>query len=118
MSLEITTFHFPVRLIQGKDSLSKLGEEVKKAGASRVMVVTDKGIRAAGLLSGAGLENLRGLYAEMGFPEAIMANPFSKEIPVKDRVDKVWKWSGRLMKSNPRQATAEDVTEIFRRVIG
>lgn len=64
-----------------------------------------------------GIGNLRDLYARIGFPDAIMANPFSKTVSVQERVDKVFRWSGRLMKSNPRQASANDVAEIFRRVV-
>jgi 4-hydroxybutyrate dehydrogenase len=41
---------FPTRIVYGKGSIRELPDELKRAGASRPLLVTDKGILKAGLL--------------------------------------------------------------------
>src|SRR5437763_13567233 len=41
---------FPTRIVYGKGAIQELANELKRAGASRPLLVTDKGILQAGLL--------------------------------------------------------------------
>ena len=41
---------FPTRIVHGRGAIRELSAELKRAGAHRVLVVTDKGIVQAGLL--------------------------------------------------------------------
>ena len=41
---------FPTRIVHGKGAIKELPNELKRAGATRVLLVTDKGILQAGLL--------------------------------------------------------------------
>ena len=41
---------FPTRIVHGKGAIQELPAELKRAGASKVLLVTDKGILQAGLL--------------------------------------------------------------------
>src|SRR5438128_10462495 len=41
---------FPTRILFGKGSIKELPNELKRAGVSRPLIVTDKGILQAGLL--------------------------------------------------------------------
>ena len=44
-----TYFSYPTRVVWGAGSILKLGEEVRKADGTKVLVVTDRGVIAAGL---------------------------------------------------------------------
>jgi 4-hydroxybutyrate dehydrogenase len=46
---EIKTFSFPTRIVFGPGALARLGDEVKRVGGKRALVVTDAGIVKAGL---------------------------------------------------------------------
>ena len=46
----VYTFEMPTRLVVGVGSGRKAGEELKKMGGSKVLVVTDQGVEGAGIL--------------------------------------------------------------------
>jgi alcohol dehydrogenase class IV len=54
----IFTFHLPTKIVHGAHSVEETGTEFKALGASKALVVTDKGISGAGLIEGV-LESLR-----------------------------------------------------------
>jgi alcohol dehydrogenase len=47
---DIFTFYLPTRIVHGVNSSGETGEEFKKMGATKCLVVTDKGVLGAGLL--------------------------------------------------------------------
>ena len=48
----VYSWEMPTRLVVGVGSGRKAGEELKKLGGSRVLVVTDRGVEGAGILGG------------------------------------------------------------------
>lgn len=50
----INTFNVVRRIVHGYGCLTELGSEIKRLGGSKALVVTDPGIKAAGLLDGVG----------------------------------------------------------------
>lgn len=48
----VTTFYAPTRLVHGAGSARETGREFKGLGCRRALIVTDKGVRGAGLLDG------------------------------------------------------------------
>jgi len=48
----VYSWEMPTRLVVGVGSGRKAGEELKKMGGSRVLVVTDRGVEGAGILGG------------------------------------------------------------------
>src|SRR6266702_6287552 len=69
---------FPTRIVYGKGAIQGLANELKRAGASRPLLVTDKGILQAGLL-----RFVTPLLAQAGLPFAIFSefdpNPTDKD---------------------------------------
>ncbi|WP_277949812.1 iron-containing alcohol dehydrogenase [Priestia endophytica] len=49
--MTISYFRTAQTLITGRNSISKIGEEAKKLGSKKAMIITDKVIRQTGLLS-------------------------------------------------------------------
>ncbi len=72
----ISYWAFPTRVVFGPGARAKLGEEVARLGLSRPLVVTDAGVRAAGVLD----EALGA--AGSGWPvfDAVSANPVGDEV--------------------------------------
>lgn len=54
----IFTFCLPTKVIHGPGSCQETGTQLKMLGATRVLVVTDKGVKGAGLVDGV-LESLK-----------------------------------------------------------
>jgi alcohol dehydrogenase len=79
MTLPEFEFCAPTRLVVGRDALRRLGELASELGATRVLVVSDSGIIAAGHTA-AGIESLAaaglGTATFSGFTE----NPSSREV--------------------------------------
>jgi alcohol dehydrogenase len=46
----IFAFHLPTRIVHGPNSVQEAGKEFKGLGAAKALVVTDKGVKGAGLL--------------------------------------------------------------------
>lgn len=65
----MTTFSFPTRVIWGAGSLKKLPEEVRRAGGTRALVVTDRGVIAAGLV-----RHVELLLAEAGLRHQVFSD--------------------------------------------
>jgi alcohol dehydrogenase len=53
----IFTFYLPTKLVHGANSTGETGREFKALGATKALVVTDKGVKGAGLVDGV-LESL------------------------------------------------------------
>ena len=49
--MQPVVWSFPTRVLFGAGSVALAGEELKRLGANRVLVVTDGGIVASGLLA-------------------------------------------------------------------
>ncbi len=49
-AIPVSVMSFPTRVVVGPGAIRTLGDEVRRLGAERVLVVTDEGIAAAGLL--------------------------------------------------------------------
>jgi len=62
----IFTFYLPTKIIHGANSVKETGEEFKKLGAKKALIVTDKGVKNAGLIDGV-LES----FQKCGVPHAI-----------------------------------------------
>ena len=50
MFTKITRMYAPRRMLFGPGCLEQIGEEIKRLGASRVLLVSDPGVKAAGLV--------------------------------------------------------------------
>src|SRR2546426_9628165 len=71
---------FPTRILYGRGSIRELPAELKRAGATRPLLVTDKGILQAGLLRFVTpLLEQAGVKAQ-GFSE-VEANPTHRDAP-------------------------------------
>jgi len=70
----LRTYQSPTRLVQRLGAISELGKEASLLGIRRPLVVTDAGVKAAGLLDTA-LEVLRGSDVEPVVFDRVKANP-------------------------------------------
>ncbi|MHB1415080.1 MAG: iron-containing alcohol dehydrogenase [Chloroflexota bacterium] len=70
----IYTFQMPARVVFGAEASKMVGDEFRGLGASKVLVVTDQGIRKAGLLDGI-LESLRRAEMQWAVYDGVQANP-------------------------------------------
>ena len=70
----LRTYQSPTRLVQGLGAIRELGHEARALGVRRPLVVTDRGIAAAGLLDTA-LEPLRAAGCEPVPFDRVQANP-------------------------------------------
>src|SRR3970040_1539348 len=48
----IFTFYLPTKLVHGINSVQETGKEFSALGSTKALVVTDKGVRGAGLVEG------------------------------------------------------------------
>ena len=62
----IFTFYLPTKLVHGAGSTRETGKEFKALGSTKALVVTDKGVRGAGLVEG-----ILGSLQDSGIPYAI-----------------------------------------------
>src|SRR3977135_4321024 len=70
----LRTYHSPTRLVQRLGAIRELGTEAGLLGIRRPLLVTDPGVKAAGLLDTA-LEVLRGADCEPIVFDRVRANP-------------------------------------------
>src|SRR5258708_37000464 len=70
----LRTYQSPTRLVQRLGAIKELGNEASLLGMRRPLLVTDAGVKAAGLLDTA-LEALRGLDVEPVVFDKAKANP-------------------------------------------
>jgi len=55
----VFTFYLPTRIIHGSNSIQETGNAFKSLGATKALIVTDRGVKDAGLLKGI-LDSLKG----------------------------------------------------------
>ena len=72
-------FHTPTRVISGAGTMQRLGELAKELGASRVLVVTDPGLKSAGHPQRA-LKSLSDVGLEAHLFDDVEENPTSKHV--------------------------------------
>src|SRR5256885_16272578 len=70
----LRTYQSPTRLVQRLGAIQELGTEASQLGMRRPLLVTDAGVKAAGLLEVA-LESLRRSDVEPGVFDKVRANP-------------------------------------------
>ena len=70
----LRTYQSPTRLVQRLGAIQELGSEASQLGMRRPLLVTDAGVKAAGLLDTA-LESLRGSDVEPVVFDKVRANP-------------------------------------------
>ena len=74
MMTKLNTFLSPGKIILGNGAASQAGEEVKKLGAGRALIVTDKGVLKAGLVAGVE-ESLKAQKIEFSIFDKVEAEP-------------------------------------------
>ena len=79
MPLQPFDFHTPTRVMFGPGTLSRLGELARELGASRVLVVTDPGLEAAGHPQRA-CDSLRRARLDVLVFDDVEENPTSKHV--------------------------------------
>jgi|OpeIllAssembly_1097287.scaffolds.fasta_scaffold210137_1 alcohol dehydrogenase len=62
----IFSFHLPTKLVHGLNAMTLVGKEAKRLGVKKALVVTDAGVKGAGLIDGA----LKSLESE-GIPAVV-----------------------------------------------
>ena len=79
MAGQITVWSFPTRVVFGAGSVQKVGEEAKRLGATRALIVTDKGVVRSGLC-----EPVRASLREAGLEvvvfDDVLGNPIEKNV--------------------------------------
>ena len=48
----IFSFYLPTKLVHGVNSVQETGKEFRNLGATKALLVTDKGVKSAGLVEG------------------------------------------------------------------
>src|SRR5438270_11278932 len=72
-------FHAPTRVVFGAGSLARLGELARELGDTRVLLVTDAGLKAAGHPQRA-IESLREAGLEVFVFDAVEQNPTTRHV--------------------------------------
>ena len=94
-------FTLPTKIVYGCGVLQRLAEEVTAAGGSKVLIVTDKGIAAAGIVT-----KVTDLLDEAGLPytiyDGVEANP--KDVNAEDGARAARKIGAEPNSSNPMKA--------------
>jgi alcohol dehydrogenase class IV len=75
----ITTWSFPTRILFGVGAAAKVGEEAKRVGGTRALIVTDKGVVKAGLI-GAIEEALAKAGVASAIFDDVLGNPIEKNV--------------------------------------
>lgn len=75
----ITTWSFPTRILFGVGAVSELGAEAKRVGGTRALVVTDKGVVGAGLMSRVE-ESLKKAGLEVAVFDGVLGNPVERNV--------------------------------------
>jgi alcohol dehydrogenase class IV len=79
MDMNIRTFLTPGTIIVGPGCVARLGDEAKKRGATRVLIVTDQGVCSAGMVS-AIEEPLRAAGLDVGVWDKSVPEPPMKSV--------------------------------------
>lgn len=74
-----TIWSFPTRILFGEDSSAALLSEVKSLGGTRVLFVTDPGVRGAGIVDPL-VEQLKAGGVESSIFDALSSNPLETEV--------------------------------------
>src|SRR5437867_577071 len=74
-------FHTPTRVVFGPGTLLRLGELARELGATRVLLVTDPGLEAAGHPQRAG-QSLKHAGLEVFVFDEVEENPTSKHVDI------------------------------------
>ncbi len=74
-----TIWSFPTRILFGEDACSALSSEVRSLGGKKVLLVTDKGVRGAGLIDPL-VTQLEGASIEVTVFDDLSSNPLETEV--------------------------------------
>ena len=74
MMTKVNTFHSPNKIMFGNGAVSHVGEEARKLGAEKALIVTDEGVLKAGLAEGVE-ESLRLQKIEVAIFDKVEAEP-------------------------------------------
>ncbi|HEY83349.1 MAG TPA: iron-containing alcohol dehydrogenase [Dehalococcoidia bacterium] len=74
MMTKLNTFLSPTKIILGNGAVSQVGDEAKKLGGKKALIVTDKGVVKAGLISGVE-ESLKAQQIAFGIFDGVEAEP-------------------------------------------
>jgi len=77
--MELFNFHLPTRIVFGVGALSNLGTELSERGWGSALIVTDKGVREAGLLARVE-EQLKASGIDYGVYDGVVPNPTVESI--------------------------------------
>jgi alcohol dehydrogenase class IV len=76
---DLTYWSFPTRVVFGVGAAEQTGVEATRLGCKRALVVTDKGVVAAGLLAGVE-RSLRGAGIAWSIFDEVLGNPIEKNV--------------------------------------
>lgn len=79
MSQNLVTWSFPTRIVFGAGAVRATGDEAKRLGATRALIVTDKGVVKAGLHEPV-LAALRAAGVEAAIFDDVLPNPIEKNV--------------------------------------
>lgn len=79
MSQKLSTWSFPTRIVFGAGAVRAAGDEARRLGATRALIVTDKGVVKAGL-HGPVLAALRGAGVEASIFDGVLPNPIEENV--------------------------------------
>ena len=79
MTTGLTTWSFPTRIVFGVGAALQTGSEAKRLGATRALIVTDQGVRKAGLCS-AVERSLQQAGIEVAFFDGVLGNPVESNV--------------------------------------
>jgi len=74
MMTKLNNFLSPTKIILGNGAVSQVGDETKKLGGKKALIVTDKGVVKAGLVSGVE-ESLKAKEIDFGIFDEVAAEP-------------------------------------------
>ena len=74
-----TTWSFPTRILFGVGSVGETGAEARRVSATRALIVTDKGVAAAGLVDPA-RQSLEAAGIAVAIFDGVMGNPVEKNV--------------------------------------
>jgi alcohol dehydrogenase class IV len=79
MAGQITVWSFPTRVVFGAGAAQRTGDEAKKLGGTRALLVTDKGIVRSGLIEPISA-SLREAGLEVAVFDDVLGNPIEKNV--------------------------------------
>src|SRR5690242_16981371 len=75
----VVVWSFPTRIVFGAGSVSRTGAEAKRAGATRALIVTDKGVVKTGLVDPV-IASLKAEGLEAAVFDDVLGNPIEKNV--------------------------------------